>query len=123
MAQLAKESIGIDVPLFNNGVFNRSALDQQDAALKSAQAKAREKSPGDLTGEVLRWQRGDGYALYMVVSEAPLTLAHVAIGDAWTVESALIRGLDISDVRRMVQGEKSMARMFARQQDECAPGL
>ena len=68
---------------------------------------AREQHSGDLVGEVVRWQRADGYASYMVLSEKPLTLVHLNLGDGYQVEDALLRGLTLAEVQRMVNWERS----------------
>lgn len=71
--------------------------------IRKQQAQARECKSGDLVGGVATWPRGDGYAYYLVISQRPLTLSLLALGDAWTVEDALIRGLTVADVRERVQ--------------------
>lgn len=68
---------------------------------------------GELVGEVVRWQRADGYAQYMVASQKPLQLVHLAVGDAWSVEDALIRGLRLTDIRKMVERERGLKKLFA----------
>lgn len=78
-----------------------------EAALKEAADAARAKSPGDMVGETLRWQVADGYAVYMVVKQKPLTVAHVNEGDGYQVDPIMIRGLRLSDVRERVAGEKA----------------
>jgi hypothetical protein len=57
---------------------------------------------GEIVGGILRWGRGDGEALYVVTKARPLTLQHLAYGDAWQVEEALIRGLNTQDVLQML---------------------
>ncbi len=73
---------------------------------------------GDLVGERLRWQRADSYAEYIIVKESPFTIAHLAIGDAWQVEPALVRGLRIGDAREMVERERAMAELFKEARGE-----
>ena len=81
--------------------------------LDNLKAELRSKKTGDLVGEELRWPRADGYARYMIVSQAPnLVLAHLEIGDAWQVEEALIRGLRLADAQQMVERDKAFAAMF-----------
>lgn len=67
---------------------------------------------GEIVGGLLRWQRGDGYAWYLVTSEKPLTLQHVAYGDCWTIEDALIRGLRKDDVFQMLHRAANMRQIF-----------
>lgn len=83
----------------------------------AAQARAIAKAEGradPVVGEVVRWQRGDGYAQYMVWRAKPLQLIHIATGDAWGVEDALIRGLRLTDIRQMVEREKRLDALFGR---------
>tara|TARA_Y100000310_G_scaffold280329_1_gene299985 strand:- start:328 stop:630 length:303 start_codon:yes stop_codon:yes gene_type:complete len=56
----------------------------------------------DLTGSILRWQRADSWAYYVVTKHSPLTIAHIDICDGWRIEPALIRGLRITDVRQQL---------------------
>ncbi len=61
---------------------------------------------GEMAGVILSWPRGDGKAMYRIASTNPLVLQHVPYGDSWTIEAPLIRGLRLSDVREMVEGER-----------------
>jgi hypothetical protein len=69
-------------------------------------AMAKENGKSDLLGQIVRWQRGDGYAEFMVWNTKPLELIHLEIGDAWDVEEALIRGLRISDIKEMIERDR-----------------
>ena len=75
-----------------------------------------DKDKGDILNTVIKWQRGDGYAVYQVVEVLPrsVVLAFVDMGDAYQVEPELIRGLRKQDVIDMVEKEKSAARIFGR---------
>lgn len=86
---------------------------QEDDQLYRYRQQFKAEHPGDLVGEVVKWQRADGYAQYMVVCEEPLQLAHLNMGDAWTIEPALIRGLILEDIKEMVDGDRAMAKLFA----------
>lgn len=59
-----------------------------------------------LTGKLIGFPVADGSAQYMVISEKPLKLVHIAFGDAYQVSAATIRGLTLTDVRRMVQADQ-----------------
>lgn len=90
-------------------------MEDEKNYLEQLRALARKNCPdGEFAGEVLRFGRGDGYAQYMVWAEKPLKLIWIQIGDAWSVESALIRGLRLSDVRRMIEGDRKLAALFSR---------
>lgn len=99
MAQLTK-SVIIE-PNWSLRVNEMEADEQRK--LKAASISAREKADGDLVGKLLSWVRGDGHAVYMVIKQHPLTLAHVEIGDGYGVEPETIRGLRLVDAERMAQ--------------------
>ncbi len=67
----------------------------------------------ELVGEILRWSRGDGYALYAVVRTDPLEIVWLPFGDAWEVEVPLIRGLNLDDVREMTGREKRLREVLS----------
>ncbi len=109
MAQLRDKSIVIEAD------YTLSAIEwakQEKDTIEAAKAEVRRKAKGALVGEILRWSRADGYAQYMVVKESPLTLAHLEIGDSYSVEYALIRGLRKTDVLAMVEHERGMRKLF-----------
>lgn len=114
MARLKNRSIRIDT---DYSLSPQEWQAQEKRQLDRAAARARANSPGDLVGELLRWQRADGHAVYMVTSERPLTLAHVDVGDAYFVEGALIRGLTLGDARAMVEQERRWREHMERAED------
>ena len=67
-----------------------------------------------LVGALLRWQIADGYAFYVVTDDDPLTLAHVDYLDGYTVDPALIRGIDREYVREALRREARIASLFSR---------
>lgn len=69
-----------------------------------------------ILGEIISFPRGDGYAQYMVWMTKPLRFIWLQIGDAWSVEDALIRGLRLTDVRKMVAAEKRINALFSRKE-------
>ena len=54
---------------------------------------------GELVGQIVSYPVADGQALYMVTSEKPLYLAHIAFGDGYQIPAAHLRGLWHLDVR------------------------
>lgn len=92
--------------------------EREQAALDAAAHASRAMAQGELVGEILRWQRADGYALYMIVKQKPLTLAHIELGDAYSIEAPLIRGLNLADVREMVGRERALKELFEKKQEE-----
>lgn len=71
----------------------------QDVKMEALQKVSDALPKGKFKGFVLRFPRGDGYAVYLVTNEKPLTVAWIPWSDAWRVEGALIRGLDLADVK------------------------
>jgi hypothetical protein len=96
-------------PAFNFKTY-REDWDRYVAALRKL---ARARTSDDLVGEVVRWQRADGYARYMVWDTHPLQLVHLDIGDGYEVEAPLIRGLTLADIRGMVAAAQSLRQLFA----------
>lgn len=115
MARLAKWSIGVEEPEWQPGQKYdwRQHQAAEEQAIKDAVAEAQAERPGTLAGEIVAWQRADGYARYMILSEKPLVLVHVATCDAYQIEAALIRGLRLSDVRAMVKRDEAMRKLFS----------
>lgn len=64
-------------------------------------------SKSDLIGEVVSFQRYDGYARYMVYRTKPLSLIHIPFGDAYAIEEFAARGLRVADIEKMVQWERN----------------
>lgn len=104
MATQTKESIEVkhDWSVYDHA---KHTADRKEA-IESACLAAREKNSDALVGKVVRWPVADGYAEYMILSEAPLVLQHIADYDGYRVEVALIRGLRLRDVEAMVAFDK-----------------
>ena len=91
---------------------------QEEEFIADLQRKCRSNGwPGDTIGEMLRWPRGDGYAVYMVWRERPLQIFRVEVGDAWQIEPSTIRGLTLRDVKEMIGQEKALREMFSKPQE------
>jgi len=111
---MARETTGIEVPHDWSLPYDRVKADKQyDETLKAAADAARAKNPGDMVGETLHWGVADGSAVYMVVKQKPLLVAHVNVGDGYRVDPIMIRGLRLSDVRERVARDKAMAKLFS----------
>lgn len=63
---------------------------------------------------VLRFPRGDGFALYAVASTQPLVLRWIPYGDAWEIAAHEIRGLRLADVREMLESRKALTRALGK---------
>jgi len=110
MANVFSAPEGFEPPAFNIETWQKD----EDEYLTRLADRCKMNGTSDLLGETIRFPRGDGYALYMVWNNSPLQLIHVAIGDAWQVEDALIRGLRVTDVRDMVEREAKMRALFSK---------
>jgi hypothetical protein len=80
--------------------------------LEKVKADLRAKNKGDLVGETVKWSAADGYAVYMIVKQRPLTLKHIATGDAYQTN-----GATISEVEGPRRKEASRARSLLRRSD------
>ena len=119
MAQLAKESLSPPFDQFSDFRDEQDRWDSQasDKAvahwLEGVQAELRKKS-GDLVGEIFGAHAGDGCAQYIVLSQKPLILQHLNIGDAWSIPYAHIRGLRIADVREQIEADRRADEIFGK---------
>ena len=83
------------------------------ARLKAALPKYSKTPEDPIVGEIVRTPRADGYAQYLVLSTRPLELVHLPVGDAWRADPAWIRGLRLSDVRKMIEDDKELHALFS----------
>lgn len=60
-------------------------------------------------GTVLQFPVADGYAMYLVVSEKPLTLQHVPFCDGYQVSAATIRGVTMREVEQQRERDRQDA--------------
>ncbi len=112
---MAKYTGTIDFPpLFEQGVPFDTSMQRQEAALDRLQQVSDSLPEGETVGAVLSFQRGDGYATYVVTSEKPLELKHVPFCDAWHISAAEIRGLRKSDVLEHLSRRKAFVQLFNR---------
>ena len=98
---MAREADGIVVRDFRGNCRDYSRWFDAEMAKIGTNTDSKAK---DLTGSILRWQRADSWAYYVVTKHSPLTIAHIDICDGWRIEPALIRGLNIADVRKQMMG-------------------
>lgn len=73
---------------------------------------ARENSPSDLAGEIIRYPVADGKASYVVYTTKPLALIHLNGGDGYEIDPMMLRGMRVSDVRDAVRHQKALAEIF-----------
>lgn len=62
-------------------------------------------------GEEIRFPVGDGYARYIIARLRPVELVWVDVGDKWHYE--YVHRLTAADIRRELQSEKSLRKLFA----------
>jgi hypothetical protein len=96
---------------FANGWENYSKwLNEEIAKLQ----KNKDPDAKDLTGSLVKYPQGDGYAYYVVTKHSPLTLSLVLIGDAWELPDAHLRGLRESDIRQQLRSKQMLQQLFAK---------
>lgn len=108
---MAKLGNPVPMPSLFDGRDLRAVLADQDKALEALEQAAKEATPENPTGALLRFPWADGYALYLVASVRPLVLRHVPYGDAWQIPQAHVRGLTLADVRLRVHNDKQAAKL------------
>lgn len=75
--------------------------------------KWREKEDAELAKyEIVRFPWADGYALYAVVKENPLTLQHIKVGDGYQVPAFYIRGFSKADLAGHRARTKMIGKLF-----------
>lgn len=78
-------------------------MDKEDESLRVLQEESElVDTDGDITGALVYFPVADGKAIYRVQSFSLLVLQHVPFGDAYMIPMAHIRGLVLSDIRRML---------------------
>ncbi len=99
----------------HNGRIDFNKMNEVDSAYFARLTElAKANGPGDLVGEVLRFPHADGYAVYMVWTQKPLSLIHLSLHDGYAIAEAHERGLKLSDVRAQVNRDKRLAELFGR---------
>lgn len=73
---------------------------EKELQAESAKVKSTDKN---LDGALIRFPVADGYAIYRVVSTRPLKIEHIPLWDAYAVHPAMIRGLNLEDVRQQLK--------------------
>lgn len=63
-------------------------------------------------GKEIRFQVGDGYAVYVVARLKPVELVHVDAGDAW--HFPYVHRLTASDVREEIRKQESIRKLFRK---------
>ena len=85
------------------------------AELERLQAASDALPEGILVGGLLSFPVADGYAYYLVRNNDPLTLQHVPFGDAWTIPTPYVRGLEPEDViEQLARRRRFQAHLAAK---------
>lgn len=87
-------------------------------AMKALSDASNALPEGEIVGAILRFPVADGYAIYRVTKERPLTLQHVLFGDEWQIHPALLRGLTKADVLHQVRQARALDRLFNRTEED-----
>lgn len=66
----------------------------------------------EIVGTVVRFQKGDGYAFYVVSKESPLTLDCLCQGDHWQIDAPYMRGLEREDIISQRNRAKALDKIF-----------
>lgn len=119
MAKVYAPPAGFDPPDFEDSLVDGRydmKLDDQlhNDYFDRLSAEAKRLNSGDLVGEMIHFPVADGAAQYMVWKQKPLQLIHLPVHDAWQIPEAHARGLNVTDVRAMVQSDKRLAELFGR---------
>jgi hypothetical protein len=92
----------------------RAHMEEQDAALKKIEeASKKALETNDPIGFIMSFSVADGKALYRVASIKPLSLEHVPYGDAYQVPPAMIRGINITEVRQAMERARIWDKIFS----------
>jgi len=75
----------------------------EQAALAKLERQADALPEGEVVGAVLHFPVADGSACYLVTKARPLTVQHIPFGDAWHADPALLRGLNLTDVKQRIK--------------------
>ena len=68
------------------------------------------RNTGNYIGKELRIGHADGYARYMVMSEKPMQLIHIPLGDAWN--SPLVDGLTSKKIKELIDQNERLNKLF-----------
>lgn len=112
MAKLANTQIVVDMQ--RPGEDTMSYITRSHQEIDKLLAVSNALSDDQIVGGIVRFPVADGYAMYQVTSEKPLTLQHIAYGDCWNITAAHMRGLRKADIQEMLQREKAIRQIFAQ---------
>lgn len=109
MARLATKAYAVGGPGFEDV---RAYARHQDAVLAKLRQESATRPKKTLVGALLQFMVADGYAVYRVTKDKPLTLQHVPLWDGYRMDPVYIRGLTAADVRKRLEVESHFAKTF-----------
>lgn len=86
--------------------------DPHEKAMAEMRATSDALEDGDIVGFIMQFPWADGYAVYRVTKERPLTLQHIDYGDAWQVPDAHLRGIRFEDVVQAQMRARARRKLF-----------
>jgi len=92
-------------------------LERERKSLQKYEKESDALLEGQIVGGVVQFPVADGYAIYRVSKEKPLTLQHIPYCDAWQIPEAHMRGLTRKDIERLIWQNKQMNDIFGKQKN------
>lgn len=98
--------------LSEKGVQPLEAMKIIEAEFGKLQEKSDSLKSGEIVGGLLSFPVGDGYACYVVTVDQPLTVAWAPTIDEWSAPAPLLRGLNRTDVEKMLEMRRGIKKIF-----------
>ena len=99
MAQTAEPyEFSEEASIETTGSFNEIVEKQQEELSQLKQKSPTDPETEGIVDGIVRFPVADGFAVYRVVDDNPLTLQHIPIGDRYQIPDAHIRGLREEDI-------------------------
>lgn len=104
----------IKLPKFDLMTYNREQhiKDEDNFIAELKQHIKNYGYTGKNSGEIIKFQVADGYALYMVLKMRPLSLIHLPLGDGYQIQYA--QNLTAKDVQQKIDQEKALNIIFSK---------
>jgi hypothetical protein len=94
-----------------------ASTEAQEHWVDMVKAWCKNRGNGNLRGEEWRWHVADGMVRHVILSEKPLTLIELPLGDGYHLDKMTARGLRLSDVRAHISFQKKTEELIAKEQD------
>jgi hypothetical protein len=109
MAQLSKKAYPGFEQLAGEDFY--ACFERQRKILDALEATAAAQPDTQVLGGIVKFPVADGYAMYLVIKEKPLTLQSLPFGDGYQADPALIRGLRTVDIEARIKREQAFSRL------------